>query len=90
MRMKRLIEIMRRDTLISPSRPVSELDPHQEYELLHIPTLLSSFKSEAENGVNSEYGTINEDENCANCIQNYLLNLDRAVRAAKGLLISKK
>ena len=76
--------------MISPSPPDSELEPHQEYELLHIPTLLSSFKSEVENGANSEDGTINEDDNCAKCIQNYLLNLDRAVRAAKVLLIPKK
>ena len=62
------------------------VDEVQEYERLHIPTLKRSFRDEISN---SEDGLLDEQD-CSQCVKNYLMSLNAAIRASKGDLIDKK
>lgn len=89
MRMKRLIEVMRRESNKGYHSSEKIDSETREWERIHIPTLITIFKNEIENEVDTEGKALTEDEGCNRCIQNYLVSLDKAVRAAKGNLIRK-
>lgn len=89
MRMKRLIEVMRRDSNKGYHSSETTDSDTKDWERIHIPTLITIFKKEIENEVDAEGKAITEGEGCNRCIQNYLVSLDKAVRAAKGNLDRK-
>ena len=84
MEMRELIRLMKEDRLECCSSNDVDLDGNEEFQLIHIPTLRKAFKGAMEEEVND--GALDEASNCDACINNYLIALDKAVRAAKGSL----
>jgi len=88
MDMRTLLELMREDRLEGCSSNDVDLDVDSDFEIIHIPTLRMAFKNELEGEVDE--AQLDEAVNCGQCINNYLLSLDRAVRASKGSLLKKQ
>jgi hypothetical protein len=84
MDMKQLIELMKEDRLEVCSSNDVDLDASGEFQLIHVPTLRKAFRGAVEEEVRE--GAIDEAEDCNKCIGNYLVALDKAVRASKGSL----
>ena len=57
-----------------------------EFERLHIPTLKQSFEEQLQN---NDSGLLDEQD-CSQCIQNYVQSLNAAIRASKGDLGKKQ
>lgn len=66
------------------SKPL--VDEVNEYERLHIPTLKQSFRDE----IQSNHDGLLDEQDCSQCVRNYLMSLNAAIRASKGDLVDKK
>lgn len=85
---KILREMIKEEFLEVCSSNAVDADDDDDYQLIHVPSLLRLFKQEIEGSVEEEDPLL-EGMDCSVCIKNYLLSLNKAILASKGSLIKK-
>jgi len=84
----RLREMIREEYLEACSANAVDADVNEDYQMVHIPSLMAAFERELESNVDEDE-MLAETMDCSKCISNYLIALNRAVNASKGQLTKR-
>jgi len=85
---KMLREMIKEEFLEAYSSNAVDADADDDYQLIHVPSLIRIFKQEIEGSVDEDDPLV-ETMDCSVCIRNYLLSLNKAILASKGDLVKK-
>ena len=80
--------MIREEYLEACSANAVDVDVNEDYQMVHIPSLMAAFERELESNVDEDE-MLAETMDCSKCISNYLIALNRAVNASKGQLTKR-